>query len=215
MTKVGNDGSCVHTAHSEGSRVEDLLIFVVPKPQKGKRGLNRNWYIWNKNQAWFTQIFTWPEIAYLEKRNIIKSQENVMNQSQHDCTLGVHKLCMCACVCICVCMCWRKETGLENPMNQRHPCYHDHHHSNGCVPQVTHASPKHTGQRYEVLMASWGCLTADSHELRSGKRTGDNRLSLTQYGLRDCFGLTTHYGPRTNNYRKSREQQLIKAFHPT
>lgn len=70
-------------------------------------GMNRNWYIWNKSQAWFTHIFTWPEIAYLKKRNIIKSRENVMNQSQHDFTLGLHKLFL------------GKETVQENQMSQR------------------------------------------------------------------------------------------------
>jgi len=74
---------------------------------KGGRGMNRNWYIWNRSQAWFTHIFTWPEIAYLEKRNIIKSRENVMNQSQHDFTLGLHKLFL------------GKETVQENQMSQR------------------------------------------------------------------------------------------------
>lgn len=68
------------------------LFLLYQSHKKEEKEMNRNWYIWNKSQAWFTHIFTWPEIAYLEKRNIIKSQENVMNQSQRDFTWGLYKV---------------------------------------------------------------------------------------------------------------------------
>lgn len=44
-----------------------------------------------------------------------------MNQSQHDFTLGLHKLFL------------GKETVQENQMSQRYPCHRDHHHSNSLL----------------------------------------------------------------------------------